>query len=58
MTHAEKMLLLAVLQADAAKRRASCSKAGKIGGKAVTPKKLAHLAKARAARAEKAKAAE
>ena len=58
MNHAEKLALLAILQANDDKRRASCSKAGKIGGKAVTAKKLAHLAKARAARAEKAKATE
>ena len=50
MNHAGKLALLAILQDKDAKRRASCSKAGKIGGKAVTPKKLAHLAKAREAR--------
>ena len=53
MTHAGKLALLALLQAKDDARRASCSKAGKIGGKAVTAKKLAHLAKAREARATK-----
>jgi hypothetical protein len=56
MNHAEKLALFALvtrLQAKEDARRAACSRAGKIGGKAVTPKKLAHLAKAREARAAK-----